>query len=146
MKRLIAVMLIATTGLCGDVAAQRISEKGTKENPPVSLEQVRRAIEDRLTARAVSNVTVTASTDKRSRRITISVGPLNKNPRDDASAALTMAWQPALQGMTAFDEIAVRVGDNYSVICGRRAFADPTISLWGESLTRTCRERRDTTR
>lgn len=106
------------------------------------LEDARAAVEARLTRSTLKDVNVTAADVKRVRRITIGVAPFNKNPRDDASSALTAAWQPALQHLKSFDEIAVRVGPNYSVTCSARALADTTISLWGERLTRTCREQR----
>jgi len=106
------------------------------------LEEVRRAVEARLARGRLTRATVTASDVKRIRRITIDVPPMSKNPRDDASTALSAAWQPGLQFVSAFDEIAVRVGASYLVTCGSRAFADTSISLWGDGLARTCRERR----
>ena len=143
IKGFVILTVIATALLCGDrpLRAQRVSEQAeSKEDRAARLEDARQVIEARLRQRRLKGLTVTASDEKRVRRIIITVAPLNKNSRDDASTALSMAWQPALQRVTAFDEISVRVGAKYSVTCGRRAFQDASISLWGEGLTRTCRE------
>ena len=143
--KLLASTFLAATLLSGELTGrdQRAPDKpAPQEDRAAKLEQARQAIEARLTQGTLKGVRLTASDVKRVRRITIDVPPMNKNPRDDASTALSMAWQPALQHITAFEEIAVRVGSNYSVTCRSRAFADTSISLWREGLARTCREAR----
>lgn len=153
MKPVAAATLIAASLLCAGAAApdQRGTDKPSPKDARSSvsekdraarLEEARQAVEARLARARLTRATVTASDLKRIRRITIDVPPLSKNPRDDASTALSAAWQPGLQFVTAFDEIAVRVGSGYSVTCGSRAFADTSISLWGDGLARSCRERR----
>jgi len=132
------VLTLGTAVLLGGLT----TAQAQKDERTARLDEARQAIGARLARSTFKDVTVTASDVKRVRRITITVAPFNKNPRDDASTALTAAWQPALQHADAFDEIAVRVGEEYSVACSRRAFADRSISLWGEGLTRTCREQR----
>jgi hypothetical protein len=147
MKRSILVFVVAAvvTGSAA-VYAQGAGAKTAGTDAGPALEDARHAIEARLNQRGLKGATVAASQEKRLRRITISVRPASKSPRDDASGALTTAWQPVLQRVAAFDEITVRVGADYSVTCTRAAFADPTISLWGEGLTRTCRERKGQSR
>ena len=153
MKPVAAVTLLAASLLCAGAAAsdQRGTDKPSskvargsvsEQDRAAKLEEARQAVEARLARGRLRRATVTASDLKRIRRITIEVPPLSKNPRDDASTALSAAWQPGLQFVTAFDEIAVRVGASYSVTCGSRAFADTSISLWGDGLARSCRERR----
>ena len=153
MKCVAAATAIAAILLAGSAAArdQRGTEKTSakegreavpEEDRAARLEEARQAVEARLARGRLTRATVTATDVKRIRRITIDVPPMSKNPRDDASTALSAAWQPGLQFVTAFDEIAVRVGAGYLVTCGSRAFADTSISLWGDGLARTCRERR----
>ncbi len=153
MNRVAAATAIAAILLAGAAAAH--DQRGT-DKPPAKdgreavsekdraarLEEARQAVEARLARGRLTRATVTASDVKRIRRITIDVPPMSKNPRDDASTALSAAWQPGLQFVSAFDEIAVRVGASDLVTCGSRAFADTSISLWGDGLARTCRERR----
>jgi uncharacterized protein (UPF0335 family) len=137
MRQLLPVTVAAALLLGTPASAQQPTGDRAER-----LEAAREAIAARLTRSTLKDVAVSASDVKAVRRITIALRPFNKDPRDDASTALMAAWQPAVQHVTAFDEIAVQVGSDYAVMCGRRAFADTRISLWGEGLTRTCREQR----
>jgi hypothetical protein len=95
MKPFLVLTLLATTLLCDELAAGDQRGKPTpKDDRAGTLEQARQAIEARLTRAALKDVTVTASDDKRLRRVTINLAPLNKSPRDDAFTALSLGGNP----------------------------------------------------
>ena len=145
----VLLLFIAAALTTADLRARAQRASGPpkpKQDAATALEEVRRAVEARLAQAGRKGATVTTAIDKRARRIVIDLRPVNRDPRDDASSALNTVWRAAVQRASAFDEITVRVARNYSVTCGRRALVDPTISLWGEGLTRTCREQRNAER
>jgi len=101
----VAATAIAAILLAGGAAArdQRDTEKPpakdgreavSEKDRAARLEEARQAVEARLARGRLTRATVTASDVKRIRRITIDVPPMSKNPRDDASTALSAAWQP----------------------------------------------------